>query len=372
MIPLHRQDGTALVGIILLMLVLTFLGTSAFLNSTAELKINSNYAQSLRALYAAEAGLQDLLNLFRRNPQGFLQKKSGEELGFPPAEPQTENGPGTKYWMMDLHYDSQPSPDFAEVIIAGKEVGQNALCRIRATIYSNSTGGSDGVPAIFKIGLVTAGALGLIAPLDVRSSIHANQGYSIDPATVAEQLRTQQFSVTQSVDPGGADYQKALEVPLISEKGFQEYQLKAQNGGNSILSGSQNLTLKGDQSNRLIYVNGDVTLNSDQVSGLTLVATGSITLNGSVVLKEVGRLNSAFIAGGNILLNNFSELSAVFWSNQSIVASGAGKLAGTMVCQAPVSFGPGLQFERADTISDIYFPSDLTRYSFAVRGWSQL
>jgi hypothetical protein len=372
MILLNRREGTALVGVILVLLVVTFLGTSAFLNSTAELKINSNYTQSLRALYAAEAGLQDLLNLFRRNPQGFLQKKSGGEFGFPATEPQAENGPGSKYWMMDLRYDSQAFPDFAEVIIAGKEVGQNALCRIRATITINGAGGSDGVPAIFKIGLVTAGVLGLIAPLDVRSSIHANQGYSIDPATIVEKLREQQFSVTQSREPGRSDYIKPLEVPIITDKGFQEYRLKAQNGVNAILLGSQNLTLKGDQNNRLIYVSGDVTLNSDQVSGLTLVATGSITLNGSVVLREGGRLNSAFMAGGNILLNNFSELSAVFWSNQSIVTLGPGKLAGTMVCQAPVSFGSGLQFGRVDTISDIYFPSDLTKYSFAVKGWSQL
>jgi hypothetical protein len=122
----------------------------------------------------------------------------------------------------------------------------------------------------------------------------------------------------------------------------------------------------------LIYVDGDVTVNCDQVSGLTLVATGAITLNGSVVLKKGDTVNSAFIAGGNILLNNFSELSSLFWSNHSIVPVGAGKLAGTMVCQGFISFGPGLQFERVDTISDIYFCSDLAKYAFAVKGWSQM
>jgi hypothetical protein len=371
MIGINRQDGTALIGIILVMMVISFLGTSVFMNSNAELKINSSYTQSLRALYAAEAGLQELLHHFRWDPEGFLQKRTGQDLGFPIAEPPFQNGPGSKYWLMDLRYDAQSPPNYAEVIIVGKEVGQNASCRIRATIYASADAGSDGVPSIFKIGLATSGTLSLKTPGDIRCSVHANQGFSIEPSAVVDKLREQQFSVTQSQDPNRSDYQKPLRVPVISDKGFQEYQLKAQNF-DSFFLGSQKFILKGDQNNRVIYVNGDVTLDSDQVSGLILAATGSITLNGSVVLADGGRLNSAFIAGGNILLKDFSEISALFWSNQSIVTSASGKIGGTMVSQESVSFGPGFQFTRIDSISDIYFPSDLIKYSFTLKGWSQL
>jgi len=370
MVRINRQEGTALLGIILVMMVLSFLGTSVFMNSNAELKINSHYTQSLRSLYAAEAGLQELLHHFRWNPEDFLQKKSGQDLGFPIAEPPAQNVPGSKYWLMDLRYDAQIPPNYAEIIIVGKEVGQNASCRIRATIYANADACSDGVPSIFKIGLATAGNFSLKTPGDIRSSVHANRGFSIEPSTVFDKLREQQFSVTQSQDPNRPDYQKPLLVPVISDKGFQEYQLKAQNFDSSFL-GSQKLVLKGDQNNRIIYVNGDVTLDSDQVSGLTLAATGSITVNGSVVLADGGLLNSAFIAGGNILLKDFSEMSALFWSNQSVIAAATGKISGTMVSQESLSFGPGFQFVRVDSISDIYFPSDLTKYSFAVKGWSQ-
>ena len=57
---LKQEQGAALVGVMMVLLILTFLGSTAFLTSTTELKISSNYDQSLRALYAAEAGLQNL------------------------------------------------------------------------------------------------------------------------------------------------------------------------------------------------------------------------------------------------------------------------------------------------------------------------
>lgn len=372
MSPLPRQEGTALVGLMMVLFILTFLGTTAFMTSTTEMKISSNYTQSLKALYAAEAGLQELLAVFRRNPEGFLQKKTGAELSFPGIEPDQANGPGCKFWLVDLRYDPQAVPAYAEVVLAGKEVAQKGLCRIRATIFSSTGSGLDGVPFLFKVGMVTAGRLHLQGTSAIRTSIHANQGFFIDPTSLTEQLRDQQFSVTQSTDPDRSDYQKPVEVPVISDQGFQEYRNRAAGGNNWMLTGPQHLVLNGDQRGRLIFVDGDVTLTAAAVSGLTLVATGSITLEGSVVLKGGETIDSAFFAGGNLLLHDGVQLSAVFWANGTLVPSGTAKITGTVACQGSVSFGSGFQFERSTHISDIYFYINPTAYSFVVKGWSQL
>ncbi len=85
--PIKQQKGAALVGVMMVLLVLTLLGSNAFLTSTTELKISANYNQSLQALYAAEAGIQQLLSGYRQNPDYFLQKKTGPEMNFPLGEP---------------------------------------------------------------------------------------------------------------------------------------------------------------------------------------------------------------------------------------------------------------------------------------------
>ena len=75
--PIKQQKGAALVGVMMVLLVLTILGSNAFLTSTTELKISANYNQNLQALYAAEAGIQHLLSGYRQNFEYFLQKKTG-------------------------------------------------------------------------------------------------------------------------------------------------------------------------------------------------------------------------------------------------------------------------------------------------------
>ena len=83
---IRQQKGTALVGVMMVLLVLTLLGTNAFLNSNTELKISANYNQNLQSLYAAEGGIQLLLAGYRQNPDYFLQKKTGPEMNFPSGE----------------------------------------------------------------------------------------------------------------------------------------------------------------------------------------------------------------------------------------------------------------------------------------------
>lgn len=373
MIPLLKQQkGTALVGVMMVLLVLTLLGSNAFLTSTTEVKISANYNQSLQALYAAEAGIQLLLSGYRQNPDYFLQKKSGLEMNFPVVEQDHPNQSGIKFWLQQLRYDPQALPIYAEVIMVGKDPGQNCLSRVRATIYCAGSGGPTDVPPIFKKGIVTAGQLQLSGSLEIFGNLHANQGYSLDPSSVIEQLKQNQFTVTQSQDPMDPNFISLMEVPLISEKKFQEFRSMAQQSGNQLLFGKQNLSLSGDHKNLLIFVDGDLILQGNNLWGVTIVATGSITLNGFTRLTDDHTLDVAFIAGQDIILNDFSQLAGVFWSNKAIKKTGAGKLMGAVVCQENIFQSGGLQFERVSQISNNYLSPTPTTYSFTLTGWSQI
>ncbi len=363
-----EQRRAALVGVMMVLLILTLLGTTAFLNSTTDLKISGHYHQSLQALYAAEAGLQQLLSFYRRNPLHFLQKKMGPEMNFSLAEPEEPTGPGTKFWINNLRYDPQETPAYVEVIMVGKDLIQNSLARVRATIFCDS---SD-VPAIFKTGIVTAGTLTLKGPSEISGSLHANRGYSVEPASVLEQLRSQQFLVTQSLDPTGPDFLPSQDIPLISEKGFQGYRSLAQQTGNQVFLGQQNQTLTGDQKGLLIFVDGDLILTGNELSGATFVATGSITINGSAFLKADGILDTAFIAGRDIIINDFSQIAGIFWSNGSMINRGSGKLLGAVVSQGNITQLEGFQFERVSQISNTFPPPTSLKYSFTLKGWSQI
>jgi hypothetical protein len=366
--PIKQEKGTALVGVLMVLLVLTLLGSNAFITSTTEMKISANYNQNLQALYAAEAGIQLLLSGYRQNPEYFLEKKTGSEMNFPIGEHDLSALPGIKFWLQELRYDPQESPTYAEVIMAGKDSGQNCLSRVRATIYCVR---SD-VSPIFKMGIVTAGQLHLSGSLEILGNLHANQGYQIDPSTVVEQLTLNEFTVTQSLDSTRSDFVSPMEVPVISEKRFQEYRVRAQLSGNQFFSGTQHLLLTGDQKNKMIFVDGDLVLQGNSLCGVTVVATGSITLNGSTRLADDLSLDVAFVAGQDIALNDFSQIAGLFWSNKAIKQIGAGKLWGAIVCQGNIYQTKGLQFKRVSQISNNFLPQTSTTYSFTLNGWSQI
>lgn len=368
----NNENGAALVGVMLSLLVLTLLGSSAFLTTTTELKISSNYTQSLQALYAAEAGLEELLSVYRQRPMEFFEKKNGRELNLPVDEPTNPSGPGPIFWIKEMRYDPNSIPTYVEVVFYGKDLSPNSLARLRGTIYCTLSGVASDVPPIFKVGIATAGRLHFSGSLEISGNLHANQGVSLDPSSINNPTSTNLWNVTQSLDPLGSNYLPPQDVPVISEEGFSLYRILARQTGNQSLLGHQDLCLTGDQKGRLIFVDGNVNLTGNGVSGLTLVATGSITLSGSIHLAKNLSLDTAFIAGRDIIIKDSHQPAGIFWSNGAIQKSGSGKLIGAVVCQESIFQLNGFQFERIAEISNPYLSQTLQAVSFRLGGWTQI
>ncbi len=366
-----QEKGAALIMVLLAMLGVTIIGTTAFLMSGADLKIMAHYRDSQQVLYAAEAGVQTLLAGFRAHPEFFLLKKSGSEIALPFHEPAQANWKQYRLWVESLRYDPGAVPGFAEFVVQAVDPLNQTTARLKATILGGFSGGAQDATAPFRIGLLTAGSLHLGGPIQMQTHIHANQGFDLDP-TLVDGLRQQQFTVSQSADPLRGDYREAWEVPVLQPADFDRLRGQAQEEGNHYFVGPQTLRLSGDQQGNLIFVDGEVTLEGEELSGITLVSTGKITFKGTARLNGAQKLNVAFLAGGDILVEAATEAAAVFWSGGAFIPPVNGRLEGLIVSRGSIHSSGPLIFRRSDRVDNPYLPHPPLIGEFRLKGWMQL
>ena len=367
----NQERGTALVMVLLAMLGLTIIGTTAFLMSGADQKTISHYRDSQQALYAAEAGVQTLLAGFRGHPELFLLKKTGSEIALPFQEPAQANWKQYRLWVESLRYNPGVVPGFVELIVQAVDPLHQTSARLKATILGVFSGGAQEATPPFRIGLLTAGSLKLGGGPQLQTHIHANQGFNLDPALV-DGLRQQQFTVSQSADPLRGDYREAWEVPVLQTADFERLRGQAQGKGNQYFAGPQTLKLTGDQQGTLLFVEGEVTLQGEELSGITLVSTGEITFKGTARLNGDQKLNVAFLAGGDILLEAATEAAGVFWSGGAFVPPVGGSLEGLIVSRGSIHSSGPMSFRRSDRIDNPYLPHPPLKGEFTLKGWLQL
>lgn len=365
------EKGAALATVLLAMTGLTLIGTTAFLMSGADLKIMAHYRDSQQALYAAEAGVQRLLAGFRGHPELFLLKKSGSEIPLPFQEPAQVNWKQFRLWVESLQYDPGAVPGFVEVIVRAVDPLNQTSARLKATILGAFSGGPQEATPPFRLGLLTAGSLEMGGALQLQTHIHANQGFNLDPALV-DGLRQQQFTVNQSADPLRSDYREAWEVPVLQPADFERLRGQAQEKGNQYFAGPQTLKLTGDQQGSLVFVDGEVTLQGEELGGITLVSTGRITFKGTARCNGEQKLTVAFLAGGDILLEPATEAAAVFWSGGAFIPSVSGRLEGLIVSRGSIHSSGPLIFRRSERLDNPYLPHPPLKGEFTLKGWLQL
>jgi hypothetical protein len=365
------EKGLALVAVLTALAGLTIMATTAFLLSGADLKTMAHYRDSQQALYAAEAGVQTLLGAFRGNPSLFLLKKSGSEIPLPTVEPAQANWRHFKLWVESLRYDTAPVPESLELVVQALDPRNRTSARLKAIILAGFSGGAGELAPPFRIGLLTAGTLQAGGALSWQTNVHANQGFTLDPAAI-EKLREQQFTVSQSADPGRGDFQQPWQVPALGPADFETLRGQAREKGNLYCTGPQDLTLRGDQQGTLIFVDGDVTLQGLDLSGITLVSTGRIIFRGSSRLNGDQKLDVALLAGGDLRLEAVQEAAGVFWSGGAFIPPPGGSLEGVIVSRGSIRSPSPFSFRRSDRVANPYLPRAALIGTFALKGWLQL
>jgi hypothetical protein len=367
----HGEKGLALITVLLALAGLTIIGTTAFMMSGADLTIFSRYRDSQQVLYAAESGVQILLAGFRGNPELFLLKKTDSDLPLPGREPAQGNWKHFRLWVESLRYDPGAVPEFVELTVQAIDPLNRTAARLKATIQAVFSGGAGEVAPPFRIGLLTAGSLQVGGTPPWQTNIHANQGFVLDPVLV-DGLRQQQFTVSQSADPRQSDYREPWEVPVLQPADFERLRGKAQEKGNRYFVGPQTLALTGDQRGALFFVEGEVTLWGENLSGITLVSTKKMTFRGTSRLNGDRNLDVAFLAGGDLLLEAVPAAAGVFWSGGAFLPAPGCNLEGLVVSRGSIRSPGPFTFQRYDRIVNPYLPQPPLKGEFALKGWLQL
>lgn len=370
-IRLLGQRGAALLGVLMILLVLTLLAGSAFLTSLTERSIAANHEAALKAAYAAEAGLQDLLHHFRNRPNLYLQKTPLDELGFPLFDSTNASCGRSSFCLERLAYEPVDPPGYVLAVMVGVSGGHKGLSRVQGVIQGTALGGTFPAPYPFRLGLVTAGRLDIRDCPRIEGDLHGHRGFSVTPDSVRQYLQENGYSLSQGTEPLRPDFRRMPDIPRMTEDRFLEYREAAKNPPHQQFSGSRSMTLKGDQGGKLIFIEGDLQLRCEELSGITVVVTGKLILEGNTIHKAGGDLDLAFLSGADTIVRPQREINGVFWTGGSFSASGPGKIRGAVISRGDLLLTGGVAFERESRLSPAFLRPLSPTVSFHLSGWAQ-
>lgn len=127
-----NEKGIVLITALLFLMVLTVLGTTAIMISSTDIKIGGNYKLSKQAFYAAEAGINQVINHYRTTPADFdITKTTASSIGLPGTKPTTANlGTDAAFWITNITYDTASPPTWVEIKGHGTVINSNADSKI--------------------------------------------------------------------------------------------------------------------------------------------------------------------------------------------------------------------------------------------------
>ena len=168
-------------------------------------------------------------------------------------------------------------------------------------------------------------------------------------------------------------------VPKVEDSWLAELKKSAVAANKAILVSGVVYNANGDLGGKVIFAEGDLTINGSIKNG-AIVAKGNVTINGSSQINDNGVIGTAIVATGDIKLNGSDDSFGAFWSNGSFVQNGKGRTEGMIVSQGDITKNGKLLFTANGNIQTDYLPTVTTTVkipgtqgsnTFAVVGWRQ-
>lgn len=304
-----NERGIALITVILLILVLSFIGAAAIVTSTTELQIGGNFKTSVQAFYNAEAGVQFALAQLKN-------KKSAGTLTLTGSTPVVHyTAPNTSVYPL-LSGNIRPFSNWTTIHLTLKPGTTNYYTFPVTGYYSNAS-------ASVKAELHPGGS-GLIPPgISATNGISTGNTFSISGGVVesattitgsASSNANAHAGATVTVDPLGA-------AGLVSAHNYSASNNNAAAGiaGNSI---SGNKTLGPGNYYVTTLTNANLTINGTGAVNIYVnTDTANATVNGIIINSGSGPLTiyyngtKPFTLGNNTDINkngsasNFSFIS---------------------------------------------------------------
>lgn len=356
------EKGIALITVMLMMAVMSFLAVTMYNTSNVESMISSNYRSSKQAFYDADAGVQYVLAKLNSDIEStdlsdIVLSDYSAPAGF----------------NFDLAFVNNPPVIGNNCFTSTTLLETNASSSIEACLIIEEV-----INPAFGVGIVSEGDITINGAPDMTGSIHANgsivqNGEGTVSGSVSAVGSVSVDSTVNGDTISDADY---MEIPKVTQEFLDEMRSEVQLGSEDkyeYYSGN-NVKIGDDIQDKIIFVDGDLTIdqNTKISNNTTIIATGNITFKGESSFVEGSgpddegfEINTAIIAGGDITFNGSGDSYGIFWCNGDFTRNGSSYAHGSIVAAGGVDnpdivFNGVFEFKHFEDINNDFIPKQTT------------
>lgn len=327
----QNQNGAALVIALMFLAIVALAGSTAVILTTTDIQIGGNYRKYTQTFYNAQAGVQFVIGTLENDLKNDTTLANGTSDILPTtvggSEPFTARPFGYKLTISDITMVSD-SPETYSFTSTCQDPDDGSTVQIEVQFRK-----ADFDPA-FNVGILSDGDITIHGAPNITGGMHANGNVTQTGAGTIDGDVSAHGSVSVGSAVSGSETPNAdeIDVPLPTGDDFDAWRTRAQTPPNIYHAGpSYTYSDSGDQSHKIVFVDGDITVSGSALQNVTVIATGDITVSGSSNMNSDGGIGTAMIAGGDITFNGSSHLYGVFWCNGDFRCNGAGTLEGSIV-----------------------------------------
>lgn len=365
-----QENGSTLVVTVLVLVILSILGTAALTMTNTELLIARNMKLNSKAFYNAEAGVNFALSNIK---QGLIN--STLELdGIQIDKEDLDNGLNLNSTLGISSFDTNDIYFSFSGILS--KVSSDRYCFITQGKDNEQSNGEAQIEScfdvekipynVFKKGIVSGGNIYMHGEVNVSGSLHAN-GYISQSGAGNSIINGNVTSVSESTVSAdvngtvgwGEDYR--INIPTVTQDNTpneEDANVVLEDGGQIDSDLIDDVWEESNIESPIIYVKGDLTVVNDaDVSGLTIISEGKINFRGHSSWNESDEVKTTIIAMEDIEFNGSGDSYGVFWCNGSFTRNGSSLVHGSIVAGAAVDdtdvdFSGKMEFKYIDKISD--------------------
>lgn len=351
----HNERGAALVISLMFIAILGMLGTTAVVLTTTDIQIGSNYRQHNDAFYTANAGVQFVIGTIENDLKDETTIANGTANVLPTvignSEPFTANPSGFFITISDITMISK-FPHVYSFTSSSNNTNNGAKVEILARFKK------DPFDPAFDVGIVADESISISGGPEIVGSLHANgSAVQTGNGTIDGNVSTVgTMNIGAAVTGTETENADSIDVPLIQQEDFDRWLIESQDPPNIYSASDYEYSDDGDQEHKIVFVDGDITVEGSDLQNVTIIATGNITINGSSTVNVGDSIGTSMIAGGDIIFNGSSHTCGAFWCNGNFEHNGSGSLEGAIVAGGNVERNGGFDFVHNSNFEDEHLP----------------
>jgi hypothetical protein len=368
--PLKNEKGAALVIGLMFLAIVALAGSTAVILTSTDIQIGSNYKSSTMAFYNADAGVQYAIATIANDLKNSTTISNGTSNILPTtvgsSEPFTASPTGFFVTISDISMvsDSPKVYSFSSTCHNPND-GSKAQIEIFFTMA--------GFHPAFGVGILSDGNITIAGSPNISGGMHANGNLSqsgaggfIDGNVSA--VGTASAGSCQSPDCTISPNSDRIDVPLITAADLNAWRTQAMSAPNVYSAvPTYNYSDSGDQSHKIVFVDGNINVSGSALKNVTILATGNISVTGHSSMNADGGIGTAMIAGGNITFNGSSHTYGAFWCNGNFVNNGASTVEGSIVAGGNITRHGTFNFIQNDKLVNDNLPPG---YDCKITSWN--